>query len=1069
MAPQVTTAAILFTDMVASTELRSRLGDGRAEQLRKAHDGLLAAAVDEHHGQVLRWTGDGIKAVFSNSSDAVGAAVAIQRAVTAYGASAAAVAVFEVRIGLAVGEVLIDDGDHHGVPVIEAARLEALARPGEILATDVVRALAQRRSSVAFEPAGERTLKGLDRPITVHRVVDLGAAAVPPLPRTLADGVALPMVGRDAHLRSFSDMWTPARAGSTRLLVVHGRAGLGASRFLAACGAAAHLDGAIVLAGSCSSDLDVPYEAFLAALRDVATLDRSLELAVHDRAGPLARLFPGSASSAAEAQPATARFELFDAVAALLRRLSRTHPVLLVIDDLHRASASTLLLLRHVVTELVDERLLVVASYADDPLDARHALRDLVGAIRPSTRVSQIELGPLTVDDIGTLVRTSAPDLPPARAGELAHLVHDETSGAPLFASALIEHLLPAWRSPHTAADDPVPIPSSVHEVVRQRLVRLGGDALDVLTSAAIVGASFDIEILAVVARRPADDVLDLVDEAARAGFVVETGIDHFAFAHSVVRNALLDGLGPTRRARAHRRAAEALESQGDDRFDDLAHHWRHAGDEARATSHLARAAHRDLVALAYESARSRFQEVVAMLARDSRADVLVRAEAWLGLGAAGRALGDPSYTQALDRAARLGRTARAPRIMAEAAALSTWPGTFFFVAEVPDTDLIELCQDALELLERSDPLRVRVLATLASHSTFAAPRDRRIELIREATELAALHADPMLTAVVLNAEFLCLWDPSTLERREQIGRDLSRIGRATGDSEMTFLGGFFSAFCTAERGDLGAARTRLAELAGVVEATRNQYFEFLADRLAISIDIATCAPAVAERVDALALRHGATHADTDGTWALQTGGLSYQAGTLGSMVNAMQAMTAGPQARTWLAALALAQLWAGDRSGATTTLAAQAEAPRNYFWITVAQVQAEVAAAVGATDRCAGLFAELLPFRGLLGITASGSLCFGLVSRSLGELALALGDTDMAGELLEEATTQADRIGMPLESVIGRRLLATAQLAGGNAARARTLVDEARSIATDRGFAREVALLDELVPPSSG
>lgn len=87
----------------------------------------------------------------------------------------------------------------------------------------------------------------------------------------------------------------------------------------------------------------------------------------------------------------------------------------------------------------------------------------------------------------------------------------------------------------------------------------------------------------------------------------------------------------------------------------------------------------------------------------------------------------------------------------------------------------------------------------------------------------------------------------------------------------MTFLGGFFSTLCRRPSSPrLGAARTGLAELAGVVEATRNQYFEFLADRLAISIDIATCAPAVAERVHTLALRHGATHADTDGTWALQ-------------------------------------------------------------------------------------------------------------------------------------------------------------------------------------------------------
>lgn len=96
---------------------------------------------------------------------------------------------------------------------------------------------------------------------------------------------------------------------------------------------------------------------------------------------------------------------------------------------------------------------------------------------------------------------------------------------------------------------------------------------------------------------------------------------------------------------------------------------------------------------------------------------------------------------------------------MAEAAALSTWPGTFFFVAEVPDTDLIELCQDRARTAGAVRPAARACAGDTGVALHVRRSRDRRIELIREATELAALHADPMLTAVVLNAEFLCLWD----------------------------------------------------------------------------------------------------------------------------------------------------------------------------------------------------------------------------------------------------------------------------------------------------------------------
>ena len=83
----VSTGAILFTDMVDSTALRSRLGDDRADLLRTHHDALLAGIVEAHGGAVTRFTGDGIKAAFGSASDAVGAAVAIQRAVIEYGTS----------------------------------------------------------------------------------------------------------------------------------------------------------------------------------------------------------------------------------------------------------------------------------------------------------------------------------------------------------------------------------------------------------------------------------------------------------------------------------------------------------------------------------------------------------------------------------------------------------------------------------------------------------------------------------------------------------------------------------------------------------------------------------------------------------------------------------------------------------------------------------------------------------------------------------------------------------------------------------------------------------------------
>lgn len=461
-----------------------------------------------------------------------------------------------------------------------------------------------------------------------------------------------------------------------------------------------------------------------------------------------------------------------------------------------------------------------------------------------------------------------------------------------------------------------------------------------------------------------------------------------------------------------------------------------------------------------YGIARERFRGIVEAHDRDPRYGSVDSADSWLGLGAAGRLLGDPSFRDSLVRSASLAEVGRNDTLMAYAAAMTTWPGSFFFVAENPDFEMIELCEATLERVGEDDPTRARLLATLATHATFAYEADRREALIAEALELADRHGDPALLGAVLNAEFMCLWEPRTLDRREQIAVSLVEVAERTDDPQLEYLGGFFAAYCATERGRLAEAREQLVALRALLPRTRVEYFEFLNDRLLISIDVACGVPDVKDRIDALAERHGSTYADTDGTWALQVGVLAFQAGDLAPMMPMIEAMTEGPHARTWRAALALAQL-DDDPDAARRTLADQGDVPKNYFWITVVQVQAEVVASLGMLDRCETLYAELAPYRGRVGITASGSICFGLVSRSLGELALALGRPDDAVDLLREAMADADRNAMPFEGVVCRRLLGTALAATGDEQGALAVLTDARRCAEERGFGRELRLMD--------
>src|SRR4051794_2938178 len=143
---------ILFTDVVGSTELFDRLGDDAAHELRRRHFALLRGAVRDHGGREVKNLGDGLMVAFAGPAAAVECAQAMQLAVAACDDG------LELRVGIASGEAVREDGDYFGRPVIVAKRLCDAARAGEVL----VAGPAEER----FEPVGPLVLKGLSEPVS---------------------------------------------------------------------------------------------------------------------------------------------------------------------------------------------------------------------------------------------------------------------------------------------------------------------------------------------------------------------------------------------------------------------------------------------------------------------------------------------------------------------------------------------------------------------------------------------------------------------------------------------------------------------------------------------------------------------------------------------------------------------------------------------------------------------------------------------------------------------------------------------------------------------------------------
>lgn len=162
---------VMFTDLVGSTEMHTRLGDDAARAIVEAHDLAVRRAIGEFNGREVKHTGDGMMATFSSALDAVRCALAVRQEIETYNASHDAEEI-HVRFGLNAGEPIVDENrDLFGLSVTLAARIADWGAPGRVLVSDVVRQLLLGKG-INFSHAGDAELKGFPEPIAVHEALE---------------------------------------------------------------------------------------------------------------------------------------------------------------------------------------------------------------------------------------------------------------------------------------------------------------------------------------------------------------------------------------------------------------------------------------------------------------------------------------------------------------------------------------------------------------------------------------------------------------------------------------------------------------------------------------------------------------------------------------------------------------------------------------------------------------------------------------------------------------------------------------------------------------------------------
>ncbi|WP_375492100.1 BTAD domain-containing putative transcriptional regulator [uncultured Jatrophihabitans sp.] len=351
---------------------------------------------------------------------------------------------------------------------------------------------------------------------------------------TAPDAATMParggFVGRTAELAEVSAALAEARGGVTRWLFFTGPAGIGKTRLAEEALGQAVARGMRVLRAGCPDDVGAPPWWPIAQLLRALTVDPEPVLARDP-----------------DAEADRARFATYERVRALFEQAAAERPVAVFVDDVQWADPSSLGMLAHLAFALDGTPVLFVLTARTGVTSSD--LRRLLDAIARRTGTRQITVPPLAGSEVGELVHAISGEH--VRSAE-ASLLRTRTGGNPFFVGEYAR----LARTDREAGT----IPLAVRSVLGRRLAALDAGALHVIRTAAVIGDTLDFGLLRTVTRLDADELADLLDEAADEHIVVVApGSSTYSFAHGLLRDEVLAGMTDVRRQRLHARVAAAL------------------------------------------------------------------------------------------------------------------------------------------------------------------------------------------------------------------------------------------------------------------------------------------------------------------------------------------------------------------------------------------------------------------------------------------------------------------------------------------------------------------------------
>ena len=633
---------VMFCDLVGSTLLSERLDPEEWREVLGAYQAACRQIIERFDGHIAKYLGDGLLVFFgyptAHEDDAprslhtgLGILQAVQQLDARLGQP------LQVRIGVHTGLVVAGEVGNDALDIVGttphiAARLQALAQPGSLVASaDTCQLASGFFTTVSLGP---QTLRGVSEPISVYRVVEEREARHP-LESAARAGLT-PLTGREQEAGLLLERWEQVQERHGQVILLSGEAGIGKSRLIQALTErAAQTSAATLIEYRCSpyyqSSALYPLMDFLQRI-----LNFKLDEPPHQKLDKLARaldrqgfsreaVLPLFAAMLSLPQPTDCpplvgtphqqKQKIQETLVTWLLQEADRQPLHCVVEDLHWADPSSLEFLGLLIEHVPRARILLLLTYRPE-FKPPWALR---------SHMTQMMLSRLPRKHIEVMITnvSKGKSLPT----EVVEQIASKTDGVPLFVEELTKMVLESdflqEESERYALVGPLPnlaIPTTLQDSLMARLDRLA-PVREIAQLGATLGREFSYELIKVVCPVPEADLQQALAVLVEAEILYQRGIlpnADYTFKHALIQDAAYQSLLKSRRQHYHEQIARTLAAyvsvSGDIHPELLAHHYTQAGLKEESLSYWYQAGERAVRQSANEEAIGHLQTGLALL-----------------------------------------------------------------------------------------------------------------------------------------------------------------------------------------------------------------------------------------------------------------------------------------------------------------------------------------------------------------------------------------------------------------------------------------------------------------------